>query len=155
MTDKRFTETVSTGIVTDNVTGKEYNCEMRIDDELLEFLNELAEENKEQKTFLKSLREELQLADRDNTYLEKENKELIQHIKKLEKQLYLVHMSSMFSTVQSFKGDVSKRYYYSEKTDRVYDTANTYGQYDKVLEKKEIAMLLNEYETLLNDGDLE
>ena len=86
--------------------------------------------------------------------LTEENRGLIQHIKKLEKQLYLVHMSSMFSTVRSFKGDVSKRYYYSEKTDRVYDTANTYGQYDKVLEKKEIAMLLNEYETLLNGGDL-
>ena len=87
--------------------------------------------------------------------LAKENKKLIQHIKKLEKQLYLAHMSSMFSTVRSFKGDVSKRYYYSEKTDRVYDTANTYGQYDKILEKKEIAMLLNEYETLLNGGDYE
>ena len=86
--------------------------------------------------------------------LTEENKELIQHIKKLEKQLYLVHMSSMFSTVRSFKGDVSKRYYYSEKTDRVYDTANHYGQYDKILKKKEIAMLLNEYETLLNGGDV-
>ena len=39
MTEKRFTETLSTGIVTDNVTGKEYKCEMRIDDELLELLN--------------------------------------------------------------------------------------------------------------------
>lgn len=45
MNEKRFIETVSTGIVTDNVTGKEYNCEMRIDDELLELLNELSEEN--------------------------------------------------------------------------------------------------------------
>lgn len=34
--NKRFTETVSTGIVTDNLTGKEYNCEMRINDQLLE-----------------------------------------------------------------------------------------------------------------------
>ena len=46
MTMKRFTETLSTGIVTDNVTGKEYNCEMRIDDDLLSLLNELHEENK-------------------------------------------------------------------------------------------------------------
>jgi len=45
MNKKRFTETLSTGIVTDNVTGKEYNCEMRIDDKLLELLNELSEEN--------------------------------------------------------------------------------------------------------------
>ena len=44
LTAKRFTETVSTGIVTDTLTGKEYNCEMRIDDELLELLNELHEE---------------------------------------------------------------------------------------------------------------
>lgn len=45
MSEKRFIETLSTGIVTDHVTGKEYNCEMRIDDELLELLNELSEEN--------------------------------------------------------------------------------------------------------------
>lgn len=45
MTEKRFVETISTGIVTDNVTGKEYRCEMRIDEDLLELLNELHEEN--------------------------------------------------------------------------------------------------------------
>lgn len=49
MTAKRFTETVSTGIVTDHVTGKEYKCEMRIDDELLELLNKLADENEQLK----------------------------------------------------------------------------------------------------------
>jgi hypothetical protein len=43
---KRFVETLSTGIVTDTVTSKEYNCDMRIDDELLDLLNELHEENK-------------------------------------------------------------------------------------------------------------
>ena len=86
--------------------------------------------------------------------LYEENKELKQHIKGLEKEIYLQHMRSMFSTVKSFKGDVSKRYYYSEETDTLYDTANHYGQYNKILDKKEIAMLLNEYETLLNGGDL-
>lgn len=43
---KRFVETLSTGIVTDTVTSKEYKCEMRIDGKLLELLNELHEENK-------------------------------------------------------------------------------------------------------------
>lgn len=52
MTAKRFTETVSTGIVTDHVIGKEYNCEMRIDDKLLELLNELHEENEQLKKAL-------------------------------------------------------------------------------------------------------
>ena len=47
MTVKRFTETLSTGIVTDHETGREYKCEMRIDDDLLELLNELADENME------------------------------------------------------------------------------------------------------------
>ena len=37
-------------------------------------------------------------------------------IKALRKELHLAHMSSMFSTVKSFKGDISKRYKYSEKT---------------------------------------
>lgn len=49
MTAKRFTETLSTGIVTDNVTGKEYECEMRIDDDLLGVMNNLHEENKQLK----------------------------------------------------------------------------------------------------------
>ena len=44
---ERFKETVSTGIVTDMITGKEYNCEYRIDDELLKLINRIAEENKE------------------------------------------------------------------------------------------------------------
>ena len=86
------------------------------------------------------------IADRLNE-LNDENKEL-------RKQLHLTHMASMFSTVKSFKGDVSKRYEYSEETDTIYDTANNYGQYHKILDKKEITMLLNEYETLLN-GDVE
>ena len=81
-----------------------------------------------------------------------ENEQLKQLIRELEKQIHLIHMSSMFSTVKSFKGDVSKRYKYSEETDTIYDTANTYGQYNKILDKKEVVMLLNEYETLL-EGD--
>lgn len=79
--------------------------------------------------------------------LQGENEKLKKHIKTLEKQCCLLHMSSMFSTVKSFKGDVSKRYYYSEADDAIYDTANHYGQYHKMLDKKEIAMLLNEYNT--------
>lgn len=43
--NKRFKETVSTGAVTDTTTGKEYNCEYRINDELLELINKIAEEN--------------------------------------------------------------------------------------------------------------
>ena len=50
MTDKRFTETFSTGVVTDHITGKKYKCEMRIDDKLLELLNELHEENQSLKS---------------------------------------------------------------------------------------------------------
>ena len=76
-------------------------------------------------------------------------------IKALRKELHLVHMSSIFSTVKSFKGDISQRYKYNEKTDMIYDTANHYGQYDKILDKKEITMLLNEYNTLLEGSNEE
>ena len=58
--NKRFTETLSTGIVTDNVTGKEYKCEMRIDDELLSFFNDLADENEQLKAINKYLIEILE-----------------------------------------------------------------------------------------------
>ena len=59
MTAKRFKETISTGIVTDTITGKEYKCEMRIDDKLLELLNELAEKNEQLKQSQGRLLQEL------------------------------------------------------------------------------------------------
>jgi hypothetical protein len=52
MTEKRFKETISTGTVTDTVTGKEYKCEMRIDDDLLKLMNDLDEENTQLKKIL-------------------------------------------------------------------------------------------------------
>ena len=74
-------------------------------------------------------------------------------IKALRKELHLIHMSSMFSTVKSFNGDVSKRYKYDEMNDTAFDTANNYGQYSKILDKKEMVMLLNEYNTLLETAE--
>ena len=71
--------------------------------------------------------------------------------KALKKEIHLMHMRSMFSTVKSFKGDLSKRYKYDEETDTIYDTANHYGSYSKILDKKEITLLLNEYNSLLGD----
>lgn len=71
--------------------------------------------------------------------------------KVLYKQLHLNHMASMFSTVKSFKGEVSKRYVYDEETDTIFDTANHYGQYSKILDKKEVTLLLNEYNALLEN----
>ncbi len=107
MTNQRFTETLSTGIVTDNMTGKEYKCEMRIDDDLLELLNELYEEVENLKDVntqccndysamrrdvLRYKEENEQLKQKFNFYkyfqkdareLEKENEELKQRIKEL------------------------------------------------------------------------
>ena len=55
--NKRFTETISTGIVIDNKTGMEYSCEMRINDDFLNLVNTIADENeqlKKEKEFWKS-----------------------------------------------------------------------------------------------------
>lgn len=49
MSNKRFKETISTGIVTDTLTGKEYKCEMRIDDDFLELVNTISAENEQLK----------------------------------------------------------------------------------------------------------
>ena len=95
-----------------------------------------------------------ELLDNQMDFCEKLNA-LYEENKKLQKELHLIHMSSMFSTVKSFKGDISKRYKYSEKTDMIYDTANHYGEYNKVLGKKEITTLLNEYNTLLEGSNEE
>ena len=106
------------------------------EDQLCEFINKLIDKQKD--------------ANRQMQKSQEQKIQLIEKIKKLEKEIHLIHMASMFSTVKSFKGDVSKRYTYNEETDTIYDTANHYGSYHKVLDKKEIVMLLNEYETVLN-----
>ena len=115
---------------------------------LIDEVNALYEENEQLKHRIKELRKELSNCEEDYNIQDME-------IKALRKELHLVHMSSMFSTVKSFKGDISKRYKYSEKTDTIYDTANNYGKYDKILDKKEVTMLLNEYNTLLEESNEE
>ena len=140
--------------------------------EVLDKLNELSDENEQLKHHIEELRNELNNCEVDEEkeldlslpnpkknltieeLLERLNMQDIE-IKTLRKELHLVHMSSMFSTVKSFKGDVNKRYKYSKKTDTIYDTANNYGQYDKILDKKEVTMLLNEYNTLLEESNEE
>lgn len=115
---------------------------------LIDEVNALYEEKEQLKHRIEELRKELSNCEEDYNMQDME-------IKALRKELHLVHMSSMFSTVKSFKGDISKRYKYSEKTDMIYDTANHYGKYDKILDKKEVTMLLNEYNTLLEESNEE
>lgn len=108
----------------------------------------LGKENEQLKHRIEELRKELSNCEEDYNMQDME-------IKTLRKELHLVHMSSMFSTVKSFKGDISQRYKYNEKTDMIYDTANHYGGYNQVLDKKEVTMLLNEYNTLLEESNEE
>lgn len=110
-------------------------------DMLIDKLNELHEENQ-------ALKQSDNITDLETEImkLREENKELI-------KQVHLIHISSMFSTVKSFKGDVSQRYKYNEETDTIYDTANKYGRYNAILDKKKVTMLLNEYNTLLENNE--
>lgn len=166
MTEKRFTLSKDTEwwFVQDKtiqVNEHGYREDLTGEDKYLGLKKELTEE--ETVDLLNKLNDECEFLEIENESLEdatikytelyyktlKENERLKQLIKELERQIHLTHMSSMFSTVKSFKGDVSKRYKYSEETDTIYDTANTYGQYNKILDKKEVVMLLNEYETLL------
>ena len=84
MNEKRFTETISTGIITDNLTGKEYKCEMRINDEFLMLVNELAKENKKLKHKAKFFQK---LAENCNTVHQLENKQLKQVLKNIVHQL--------------------------------------------------------------------
>ena len=61
MNNKRFKETFSTGIVTDTLTGKEYNCEMRIDDDFLELVNTISAENEQLKKDIQDKEEIIEL----------------------------------------------------------------------------------------------
>lgn len=156
--NKRFIdngfEAIEEQSFTDTETDKTYYVDYF--DEIIDLANGLNEKNKVLYKEIERLRTQNKNLMNSNAknmeLLGKENEQLKQLIKELEKRIHLIHMASMFSTVKSFKGDVSKRYEYSEETDTIYDTANTYGQYNKILDKKEVVMLLNEYETLLK-GD--
>lgn len=146
MTENQFKfdrDTVATNLKTPIV----YDEKRMSIGEVLDKLNELSDENEQ-------LKQELIEFKKWKKYVGDVKREDME-IKALRKELHLAHMSSMFSTVKSFKGDISKRYKYSEKTDTIYDTANNYGQYDKILDKKEVTMLLNEYNTLLEESNEE
>ena len=84
--NKRFIETISTGIVMDTVTEKEYNCEMRIDDDFLNLVNTIAEENEQLKMENNSLKLLVQnweaLDEEKEGQLDKQN----QALKKLKKE---------------------------------------------------------------------
>jgi superfamily II RNA helicase len=150
MTEKRFQYNVNKNSIEYNEKHFAYcNWEQS---KIAKKLNELDEKWIKELNLRETLQLDLQRVEEENKALKSENEQLKQLIKKLEKQIHLIHMASMFSTVKSFKGDVTKRYEYSEETDTIYDTANKYGQYNKILDKKEVVMLLNEYETLLK-GD--
>lgn len=89
--DNRFVETISTGIVTDTVTGKEYNCEMRINDNLLNLMNNIAKENEELKSKLEESKKAHSNCDKlwwelhdEKEQLEKENQHLKSKINMLK-----------------------------------------------------------------------
>ena len=108
ITEKRFTETISTGIVTDNVTGKEYKCEMRIDKEFLDLVNALDEEN----THLKKIINFDGLKYGDVTDLKLANeiidsqRETIKEIQELN-----IPMKEIKETVKDYKGRTIGVYY--------------------------------------------
>lgn len=87
MTNQRFTETLSTGIVTDNFTGKEYKCEMRIDDDLLKLLNELHEENENVKDANAQCCIDYSAMRRDVLRYKEENEQLKQRNDRLEEKI--------------------------------------------------------------------
>ena len=90
MTEKRFVDYFDKDhnyIIQDLQNEDEYqvgfvNCD---EDVFLKFVNEIADENKQLKIFLKAINEELDLANRDCEILEEENDELINKIDFLER----------------------------------------------------------------------
>ena len=78
--NKRFTEIASTGIVIDNITEKEYNCDMRIDDDFLHLINNLAEENKQLKYENDKLIDAIARVQQQAVWTRKENEQLQQQL---------------------------------------------------------------------------
>ena len=92
MTEKRFVDYFDKDhnyIIQDLQNEDEYqvgfvNCD---EDVFLKLVNEIADENKQLKIFLKAVNEELDIANRDCDILEEENDELINKIDFLERIL--------------------------------------------------------------------
>ena len=100
--NKRFTETVSTGIVTDNMTNKEYNCEMRIDDNFLHLINNLADENEQLKSRVEYLERKI---DRERTSYQKQHEKWEEEIQKEINQ----ELSNIISAIE--KGSCRSRWF--------------------------------------------
>ena len=124
MSNKRFKETISTGIVTDTLTEKEYNCEMRIDDDFLELVNNISSENEQLKKQINDItinytenriefdKDELYVRD-NNIEIDLKNKNLsiticIPSIKEYLKLHYIVTGKSFEREYEYFKKELQK-----------------------------------------------
>ena len=124
MSNKRFKETISTGIVTDTLTEKEYNCEMRIDDDFLELVNTISAENEQLKEQINDItikytenriefdKDELYVRD-NNIEIDLKNKNLsiticIPSIKEYLKLHYIVTGKSFAREYEYFKKELQK-----------------------------------------------
>ena len=124
MSNKRFKETISTGIVTDTLTGKEYKCEMRIDDDFLELVNNISSENEQLKKQINDItinytenriefdKDELYVRD-NNIEIDLKNKNLsiticIPSIKEYLKLHYIVTGKSFEREYEYFKKELQK-----------------------------------------------
>ena len=85
MTEKRFTETISTMTVTDNQTDREYKCEMGIDTDLLELLNMLHEENQQLTACYDICASEKRALEQENIIL----KEQLKNLRRLVNEVYM------------------------------------------------------------------
>ena len=82
------------------------------------------------------------------------DKELIEQLKEENRYLKALYTGLMIhNTVKSYKGEADERYKYDEEHDVIFDMANHYGSYHKMLDKKEIAILLNSYNDLVSQKD--
>ena len=82
------------------------------------------------------------------------DKERIEQLKKENKYLKTLYTGLMIhNTVKSYNGKADERYKYDEEHDVIFDMANHYGSYHKMLDKKEIAVLLNSYNDLVLQKD--
>ncbi len=77
-----------------------------------------------------------------------------EQLKKENEYLKSLYLGTMFNTVKSFGGDWSKRFEYHKESDIVFDTANHYGSNFRILDKREMVILLNGYSAIV-DGDSE
>lgn len=91
----------------------------------------------------------------ENKQLKNQKEEEIKRLKIENEYLKCMFINRSIIPAKKYTGNPKDRYEYFEESDIVFDTTIQYGQYFKILDKREMVLLLNMYNSIIEENRLE